>query len=109
MYLLTSLTVSCSAIRIHGKSWKSVEDYIGTRTSAQIRSHAQKYYLRVEKECGRGEDVGSKSLGGTMNEDFTSSFSREHEDSSVAADIPKKLVTFGADQRKEVSSNSHNL
>jgi hypothetical protein len=27
-----------------------VEDFIGTRTGAQIRSHAQKYFLRIEEE-----------------------------------------------------------
>ena len=38
------------AIKLYGKSWKHVEDYIGTRTSAQIRSHAQKYFSRIDKE-----------------------------------------------------------
>ncbi len=34
-----------------GNSWKDVMQYIGTRTPAQIRSHAQKYYkhLRLQK------------------------------------------------------------
>ena len=35
---------------MHGKDWKKVEDFIGTRTGAQIRSHAQKYFMRIEKE-----------------------------------------------------------
>lgn len=38
------------ALRLHGKDWKKVEDYIGTRTGAQIRSHAQKYFIRIEEE-----------------------------------------------------------
>jgi SHAQKYF class myb-like DNA-binding protein len=38
------------ALRLHGKDWKKVEDFIGTRTGAQIRSHAQKYFLRIEEE-----------------------------------------------------------
>jgi len=37
-----------------GKDWKKVEDFIGTRTGAQIRSHAQKYFLRIEKELNGG-------------------------------------------------------
>ena len=32
------------------KDWKKVEDFLGTRTGAQIRSHAQKYFLRIEDE-----------------------------------------------------------
>lgn len=30
------------AIEIHGRDWKKVQDYVGTRTSTQARSHAQK-------------------------------------------------------------------
>ena len=30
------------AIELFGKDWKKVQQYVGTRTSAQSRSHAQK-------------------------------------------------------------------
>ena len=33
-----------------GKDWYRVEEYIGTRSSAQIRSHAQKFLAKLEKE-----------------------------------------------------------
>ena len=38
------------AMELHGNSWEKVEEHIGTRTRAQIRSHAQKYYtgLRIK-------------------------------------------------------------
>lgn len=35
------------AMRIFGNSWKHVYLYIGSRSIAQIRSHAQKYYGRM--------------------------------------------------------------
>jgi SHAQKYF class myb-like DNA-binding protein len=38
------------AIRAHGKNWKKVEEAVGTRSGAQIRSHAQKHFLKLEKE-----------------------------------------------------------
>jgi len=38
------------AITAHGKNWKKVEESVQTRTGAQIRSHAQKYFLNLEKE-----------------------------------------------------------
>jgi SHAQKYF class myb-like DNA-binding protein len=35
-----------------GRDWKKVELHIGTRSGAQIRSHAQKFFNRIEKELG---------------------------------------------------------
>lgn len=32
------------------KDWRRVEAFIGTRSGAQIRSHAQKFFTRMEKE-----------------------------------------------------------
>jgi SHAQKYF class myb-like DNA-binding protein len=34
------------AVKVHGKSWKTVQKYIGTRSATQVRSHAQKYFLK---------------------------------------------------------------
>lgn len=38
---------------LHGRDWKKVEQHIGSRTGAQIRSHAQKFFNRIEKELGQ--------------------------------------------------------
>ena len=38
------------AISLFKKDWKKVESHIGSRSGAQIRSHAQKYFTRIEKE-----------------------------------------------------------
>lgn len=32
-----------------GKNWKKVEELVGTRTGAQVRSHAQKFFNRLSK------------------------------------------------------------
>jgi len=49
------------ALKLFGKNWKSVEDYIGTRTGAQIRSHAQKFFNRLQRELGL-ENTTSSNL-----------------------------------------------
>ena len=36
------------AIKLYGKEWKKVGKFVGTRSGSQIRSHAQKHFLRVE-------------------------------------------------------------
>mmetsp|Transcript_5517 Transcript_5517/g.13827 ORF Transcript_5517/g.13827 Transcript_5517/m.13827 type:complete len:400 (+) Transcript_5517:172-1371(+) len=37
-------------LKVYGREWKKVAICIPTRTSAQIRSHAQKYFSKVSKE-----------------------------------------------------------
>lgn len=37
----------------YGKDWKKIEEFIQTRDGAQIRSHAQKFFLRMTKEYKR--------------------------------------------------------
>eukprot|EP00826_Nyctotherus_ovalis_P058738 TRINITY_DN80_c0_g1_i1.p1 TRINITY_DN80_c0_g1~~TRINITY_DN80_c0_g1_i1.p1 ORF type:complete len:218 (+),score=50.31 TRINITY_DN80_c0_g1_i1:132-785(+) len=34
------------ALKRFGRNWKKVEDYVGTRSGTQVRSHAQKYFLK---------------------------------------------------------------
>lgn len=38
------------ALKLFGKNWKKVEEHVATRTGAQIRSHAQKFFNRIQKE-----------------------------------------------------------
>ncbi|KAK9810318.1 hypothetical protein WJX72_008539 [[Myrmecia] bisecta] len=37
------------ALQKYGRRWKDIVDYVGTRSVAQVRSHAQKYFLKLEK------------------------------------------------------------
>lgn len=34
----------------YGKNWKKIEGFLKTRDGAQIRSHAQKFFMRMTKE-----------------------------------------------------------
>ena len=38
------------ALDLYGNCWKKVEEYVGTRSCAQIRSHCQKYFRRLRNK-----------------------------------------------------------
>jgi SHAQKYF class myb-like DNA-binding protein len=37
------------ALELYERDWKRIEQYIGTKSVVQIRSHAQKYFLKLQK------------------------------------------------------------
>lgn len=45
---LRYLQINLAIIR-YGKDWKKVETYVSTRTGSQVRSHAQKYFIKIIK------------------------------------------------------------
>jgi SHAQKYF class myb-like DNA-binding protein len=44
------------ALQLFDRDWKRIEAYVGSKTVIQIRSHAQKYFLKVQKN-GTGEHL----------------------------------------------------
>ncbi|KAK8946172.1 Protein LHY [Platanthera guangdongensis] len=40
------------ALRLHGRAWQRIQEHIGTKSAVQIRSHAQKFFLKLEKGNG---------------------------------------------------------
>lgn len=42
-------------LQLYGKDWKKIEALVATRNGAQIRSHAQKYFIKLRKEEGGDE------------------------------------------------------
>ncbi|KAI5072621.1 hypothetical protein GOP47_0012727 [Adiantum capillus-veneris] len=37
------------ALKLYGRSWGHIKEHIGTKTTVQIRSHAQKFFVKVER------------------------------------------------------------
>jgi len=42
------------ALQLFDRDWKKIEDFVGSKTVIQIRSHAQKYFLKVQKKWYNG-------------------------------------------------------
>lgn len=41
------------ALKMYGRAWRKIEEHVGTKTTVQIRSHAQKFFSKVLRDpCG---------------------------------------------------------
>lgn len=50
------------ALQEHGKNWKLIAEAVGSRTVSQVRSHAQKYFLKLERQKARLQRRGLGEL-----------------------------------------------
>lgn len=53
-----------TALDLYGREWRKVAEHIQSRTSAQIRSHAQKYFAKLKKEAEAGIHGGVSEVHG---------------------------------------------
>ena len=51
------------ALKLHGRAWRKIEEHIGTKSAVQIRSHAQKFFSKVQREAQRSKAAGGGSEG----------------------------------------------
>ena len=70
------------AIVKFGNDWKKVEKYIGTRTSSQARSHAQKFFIKLKEE--------QKKLKISNDIDYSNSTIKSFHDALQSMSIEKK-------------------
>ncbi|KAJ1665903.1 hypothetical protein IW140_002829 [Coemansia sp. RSA 1813] len=40
----------CKGLELFGRSWSEISEYVGTRDSKSIRSHAQKYFIKLFRD-----------------------------------------------------------
>ena len=57
---------------LFGNNWKKIKNYVKTRSSAQIRSHAQKYFIKLNKKYHyiRFDDEDNKLKNYNLDYDF---------------------------------------
>jgi SHAQKYF class myb-like DNA-binding protein len=88
-------------LKMYGKNWKKVENFIGTRTGTQIRSHAQKFFNRIKKE--HSTEDPSKFVIENMCDETIKRLVREHcgDDLSISnyekdssSDTPEMLFSI---------------
>uniref|UniRef100_A0ACD5Z2G0 Uncharacterized protein n=1 Tax=Avena sativa TaxID=4498 RepID=A0ACD5Z2G0_AVESA len=54
------------ALQLHGRAWRRIQEHIGTKTAVQIRSHAQKFFTKVNRESsGSGSGSGAAAAVAT--------------------------------------------
>jgi len=91
-------------LRKYGKNWKEVEAFVGTRNGAQIRSHAQKFFNRLEREysvkLNNGKPQNAKKKGKEsirkISDSSISTYNSSHEnmsDDSKSIDFSKEEMT----------------
>ena len=85
------------ALKLFGKEWKRVQQHVGTRSSTQARSHAQKFFVKLEKKQKTLEEflaaLDMDNLMKSMMEndsDYGEEYDEEQEPvSAVSKNIPK--------------------
>lgn len=77
---------------LFGKQWIKVEQHIGTRSGAQIRSHAQKFFNRLEKEAkiDPNEYVREKALKMQAQREARSMGESHGQGNTAARALPPK-------------------
>lgn len=63
-------------LKAHGKRWSEIRNHVGSRTCQQVRSHAQKFFKRMEK-LGLYKRTNSRvrKLESSQNDDTTHNMS----------------------------------
>eukprot|EP01035_Chromulina_nebulosa_P021908 gene21908-28363_t len=85
-------------IKIHNKQWKMVAKVVKTRTVVQVRTHAQKYFQKLEKiqfrKSSKGvSNPGKVSSGKVGESDSISSSKSSCTDEAETSDDAEKTAT----------------
>ena len=82
---------------LYGNNWKKVKKYVKTRSSAQIRSHAQKYLIKLNKKYRTydfGKNKFSDNNDNSFDNEFIESIVNNFNFSNVDMDKVEKMILF---------------
>jgi SHAQKYF class myb-like DNA-binding protein len=107
----SSKVVSLSALKVYGRKWKKIERYIGSRTSTQIRSHAQKYFIKLGKSKSKSGAAYHESSLLNAKEKEPNEVPKRHcpEKSAEEAKTPFLITIHKTDKQNELKAISQEL
>ena len=82
---------------LYGNNWKKVKKYVKSRSSAQIRSHAQKYLIKLNKKYRTydfGKNKFSDNNDNSFDNEFIESIVNNFNFSNVDMDKIEKMILF---------------
>jgi SHAQKYF class myb-like DNA-binding protein len=69
-----------AGFRIHGHKWKRVQQVVRTRSVTQVRTHAQKYLLKLAKLKGEKKPAGGDATNINSPSDTESAHNQAHDE-----------------------------
>ena len=89
------------ALKLHGRAWKKIEEHIGTKSAVQIRSHAQKFFSKLQREAQKSGMVDRAGNGdGPSGSESTMRDSPARPKRKPAHPYPRKRRSGRAHQRR---------